>query len=117
MERLFQSYQYGEAGRQIYDFFWSEFADWYIEAAKIQLAEGGDRAYYTAQTLVRVLDLCLRLLHPFIPFVTEEIWGNLRKALMDTPLSGVASGWGDGLIIASWPEPRQKEGWEDTMRE
>ena len=48
VERLFQTYQYGEAGRQIYDFFWSEFADWYIEVAKLQLAEGGDRAYYTA---------------------------------------------------------------------
>ncbi len=113
-ERLFQTYQYGEAGRQIYDFFWSEFADWYIEAAKIQLAEGGSRAYYTAQTLARVLDLCLRLLHPFIPFVTEEVWGNLKKALLDSPLSGVASEWGDGLIIAAWPEPRQKEAWEDT---
>ena len=42
--RLFESYQFGEAGRQIYDFFWSEFADWYIETAKTQLAKGGDRA-------------------------------------------------------------------------
>jgi len=47
-ERLFSNYQYGEAGRQIYEFFWSEFADWYLEIAKTQLAEGGDRAYYTA---------------------------------------------------------------------
>jgi valyl-tRNA synthetase len=112
-ERLFQTYQYGETGHQIYDFFWSELADWYIEVAKLQLAEGGDRAYNTARTLVRVLDLCLRLLHPFIPFVTEEIWGNLRKALMDTPLADLASGWGDALINAPWPESRQKEGWED----
>ena len=42
MERLFQTFQYGEAGRQIYDFFWSDFADWYVEIAKQQLAEGGD---------------------------------------------------------------------------
>ncbi len=112
-ERLFQSYQYGEAGHQIYEFFWSELADWYIEVAKLQLAEGGDRAYNTATTLVRVLDLCLRLLHPFIPFVTEEIWGNLRKALMETPLADIASGWGEALIVARWPEPRQMEGWED----
>jgi valyl-tRNA synthetase len=111
-ERLFQTYLYGEAGREIYDFFWSEFADWYIEVAKLQLAEGGDRAYNTASTLVRVLDLCLRLLHPFIPFVTEEIWGNLRKAVSDTPLAGSVQGWGEALIIASWPEPRQKEDWE-----
>ena len=82
VERLFQNFQYGEAGRQIYEFFWSDFADWYVEIAKLQLAEGGDRAYYTAYTLVRVLDTCLRLLHPFTPFITEELWGHLRKALL-----------------------------------
>jgi valyl-tRNA synthetase len=113
VERLFQSFQYGEAGRQIYDFFWSELADWYIEVAKLQLNEGGDRAYYTASTLVKVLDLNLRLLHPFIPFVTEEIWGNLSKALQDTPLAELAAGWGEGLMISSWPVPRPLEGWED----
>jgi valyl-tRNA synthetase len=112
VERLFQSYQYGEAGRQIYDFFWSEFADWYLEVAKLQLLEGGDRAYYTASTLVRVLDLCLRMLHPFTPFVTEEIWGNLRRTTLNSPLLNMVSGWVDGLIISSWPEPRQEEEWE-----
>jgi valyl-tRNA synthetase len=112
VERLFQSFQYGEAGRQIYDFFWSEFADWYVEIAKLQLRETGDCPYYTASTLVRILDLCLRLLHPFIPFVTEEIWGTLREAVSNTPLSSVTAKWPDALIIASWPEARQSEGWE-----
>jgi valyl-tRNA synthetase len=116
VERLFQSYQYGEAGRQIYDFFWSEFADWYLEIAKLQLNQGGDRAYYTASTLIRVLDLTLRLLHPFIPFVTEELWGNLRKALEGTPLAGIAVNWPEALIIAPFPEPQPIEGWEkDTV--
>ncbi len=114
VERLFQSHQYGEAGRQIYDFFWSEFADWYLEVAKIQLSEGGTRAYATATTLVKVLDLSLRLLHPFIPFITEEIWGTLRRAVLASPLSGLAAGWGEALIIASWPEPRNEEPWEGT---
>jgi valyl-tRNA synthetase len=113
VERLFQTHQYGEAGRQIYDFFWNEFADWYLEMAKLQLFEGGDRAYYTASTLIRVLDLCLRLLHPYIPFITEEIWGYLRKAVLDSRLSDLAASWTEGLIIASWPEPRQEEGWEE----
>lgn len=112
VERLFQTYQYGEAGRQIYDFFWSEFADWYLEVAKLQLLERGDRAYYTVSTLVRVLDLCLRLLHPYIPFITEEIWGYLRSTVLDSRHSSIAAGWADGLIIAAWPEPRQEEGWE-----
>ncbi len=113
VERLFQTYQYGEAGRQIYDFFWSEFADWYLEVAKLQLNEGGDRAYYTASTLVRVLDLSLRLLHPYIPFITEEIWGYLRKTVLDSHLSALTANWTEGLINASWPEPRQEEGWEN----
>jgi len=111
-ERLFQSYQYGEAGRQIYEFFWNEFADWYLEIAKMQMAEGGDRAYYTASTLARILDLSLRLLHPFAPFITEELWGHLRKALQDTPLASESAEWPEALIIAAWPMPRPEEQWE-----
>ncbi|MFN7034815.1 MAG: valine--tRNA ligase [Bellilinea sp.] len=114
VERLFTNFQYGEAGRQIYDFFWSEFADWYVEVAKLQLAEGGDRAFYTAQTLLRVLDACLRLLHPFTPFVTEELWGHLKRAAQE---KGVAfspkGGWEEALIIARWPEAQPIEGWEE----
>jgi valyl-tRNA synthetase len=113
VERLFQNYQYGEAGRQLYEFFWSEFADWYLEIAKNQMAGGGDQAYYTASTLVRVLDLSLRMLHPFIPFITEELWGHLRKAVLDSPLAGEAADWPEALIIARWPEPRPEERWED----
>jgi valyl-tRNA synthetase len=111
--RLFEGYQFGEAGRQIYDFFWSEFADWYIEIAKLQLAEGGDRAFYTAQTLTRLLDGCLRLLHPFTPFVTEELWGHLKTAA-STHSEGFTpkGGWADALIIARWPEPLSMENWE-----
>jgi valyl-tRNA synthetase len=112
VDRLFFNHQYGEAGRQIYEFFWSEFADWYLEVAKLQIAEGADRAYYTSSTLVRVLDLCLRLLHPYIPFITEEIWGNLKKSVLDSSLSSLATSWADGLIISSWPAPRQEEVWE-----
>ncbi|NJD59242.1 MAG: valine--tRNA ligase, partial [Anaerolineae bacterium] len=115
VERLFQTYQYGEAGRQIYDFFWSEFADWYIEVAKLQMLEGGARAYSTAATLVRVLDLSLRLLHPFTPFVTEEIWDTLREALQGSPLSDISSSWDEHLIIAAWPDARLTEGWEDQV--
>jgi valyl-tRNA synthetase len=112
VERLFQNFQYGEAGRQIYEFFWSDFADWYLEIAKGQLQEGGARAYTTAQTLARVLDMSLRLLHPFTPFVTEELWGHLRKALSDSPLADLTADWPEVLMIATWPEAREAEGWE-----
>ncbi|MCB9134440.1 MAG: valine--tRNA ligase [Anaerolineales bacterium] len=115
---LFSTHQYGEAGRQIYEFFWSEFADWYLEIAKLQLAEGGDRAFFTADVLVSVLDTCLRLLHPFTPFITEELWGRLRTACMaNAPKIGlpdvVNGNWPSALIIAQWPEPEAEEGWED----
>lgn len=118
VDRLFANYQYGEAGRQIYDFFWNEFADWYVEIAKLQLSAGGDRAFFTAQTLVRVLDGCLRLLHPFTPFVTEELWGHLKTAAQAkgpayTPFSGILESWEEALIIARYPEPEDDEGWEE----
>ncbi len=117
VKRLFESHQYGEAGRQIYDFFWSEFADWYLEVAKLQLAEGGDRAFYTADALISVLDTCLRMLHPFTPFLTEELWGYLRTACLEhggkIGLADVAEGtWPAALIVAPWPEPQTEEGWE-----
>ena len=110
--RLFESYQYGEAGRRVYDFFWSEFADWYIEIAKLQLGEGGERAYKTADLLVRVMDTCLRLLHPYTPFVTEELWGHLKTAAQEhSPGLGLEKGgeWPEALIVAPWPEPLTEE--------
>ena len=113
VERLFQNFQYGEAGRQIYDFMWGDFADWYLEIAKLQVEEGGPRAQKTAAILVQVLDMILRLLHPFTPFVTEELWGHLKEAAIDTsPEFGPADGWEAALIIASWPEPRPEKDWE-----
>ncbi len=62
--------------------------------------------------MARVLDISLRLLHPFTPFVTEEIWGHLRNAFKNSPLSKLAEDWPEALIVAQWPEPREPEGWE-----
>jgi len=114
VERLFSNHQYGEAGRQIYDFFWSEFADWYLEIAKIQIADSPDRAFYTVQTLIKVLDNSLRLLHPFTPYVTEELWGHLKSACQEkSEHFSPNQGWEKALIIAKWPEAQEIEGWED----
>jgi valyl-tRNA synthetase len=74
-------FRFGEAGRTLQEYVWSEFFDWYIEAAKIRLySENEGAAARVAETLQRVLDLTLRLLHPFMPFVTEEIWRHFRAA-------------------------------------
>jgi valyl-tRNA synthetase len=113
VERQFQNFQYGQAGQQIYDFIWSDFADWYVEIAKLELAEGGVRASRAADTLARVFDISLRLLHPFTPFVTEELWGHLRSALRESPLKDICSDWPEVLIMAKWPQPRPLEGWEE----
>jgi len=113
VNRLFESYQFGEAGRQIYEFFWGEFADWYIESAKLQLSQGGDRAFYTTWSLMRVLDKCLRLLHPFTPYVTEELWGHLKTSANSKGNAyDVENGWAEALIIAKWPYSKPEEEWE-----
>ncbi len=92
VERLFESYQYGEAGRQIDDFLWSEFADWYIEISKHPLYQGDATAQTnTRRVLVHVLDQALRLLHPFMPFVTEDLWSFIPHE-------------GEALILARYPE-------------
>ncbi len=115
LDRLFNNHQYGEAGRYIYDFFWGDFADWYLEIAKGQIAEGGDRAFYTIETLIKVLDLSLRMLHPFTPFVTEELWQHLRDAVGGSPYQDRMGEWQDALMISPWPEPREREGWEEEI--
>ncbi len=115
VNRLFENYQFGEAGRQIYEFLWGEFADWYVEISKVQIGDGEDHAFTTIQTLVKVLDVCLRLLHPFTPFVTEELWGHLRDACQETStLLSPEGGWEEALIISRWPDALPMEGWEDN---
>jgi len=111
VERQFQNFQYGQAGQQIYDFIWSDFADWYVETAKEQM-QNPERKTQTVETLARVFDMSLRLLHPFTPFVTEEIWGHLRSALRESSLKNTVKDWPEALIVAKWPEPRPLEGWE-----
>jgi len=94
VDRLFESHQYGEAGRQINDFLWSEYCDWYIEATKVRLYDDEVDNSVPLAILLHVLETSLRLLHPFMPFVTEAIW----QALPD------ASKQGEALIVARWPE-------------
>ena len=113
VERFFQTFQYGQAGQAIYDFLWSDFADWYVEIAKGQMQRAESREQ-TVATLVRILDITMRLLHPFTPFITEEVWGHLRQAILASPISHLAADWPAALIVAKWPEQREPEGWEEA---
>ncbi len=97
--RLVDGFQFGEAGRTLQDFLWGEFFDWYVEAAKIRL-NGDDEAQAArvAQTLGDVLDGSIRLLHPFMPFITEEIWRHYRAG-------GGAVNEPEHLIVTPLPDP------------
>ncbi|HEX5440887.1 MAG TPA: valine--tRNA ligase, partial [Ktedonobacterales bacterium] len=94
--RLMDEFQFGEAGRQIYDFIWSEYCDWYLEIAKVQLRDEA-QAQRTALILRAALDRALRLLHPFMPFVTEEVWQHLYADIPEGERPASA------LIVAPWP--------------
>ena len=73
--RLFDNYEFGEAGRALYNFIWNDFCDWYIEMAKENLTGDDAKAKQNTQSILcYVLDQTLRLLHPIMPFVTEQIW-------------------------------------------
>jgi valyl-tRNA synthetase len=78
---LMEEFQLGEAEQQIYDFVWSKFCDWYIEIAKIRLRSESDPS--PLPFLANTLEKSLRLLHPFLPFITEELWQNLSQHIAD----------------------------------
>ncbi len=93
-----EEYQFGEAQRLLHDFLWGEYCDWYLEMCKIRL-RSDDGGPSPLPTLAYALERVLRLLHPFMPFITEEIW----QALMD--ILPVESGRPEALIVALYPEP------------
>jgi valyl-tRNA synthetase len=112
--RLIDEYNFGEAGRQINEFFWSEYCDWYIEIAKVQMASDDDSVKATTAAILRAtLDRALRLLHPFMPFVTEEVWQYLigagGSATMSLPEDGSPPAPRPALIMAPWPEYNEKQ--------
>lgn len=90
--RLSDRYEFGEVGRVLYNFIWDDFCDWYIEMAKLPLYGEDEAAKKTTRSILAyVLDNTMRLLHPFMPFITEEIWQNLPHE-------------GESITVAKWPE-------------
>ncbi|HEX3788273.1 MAG TPA: valine--tRNA ligase [Pseudonocardiaceae bacterium] len=89
VDSLYEGFEFAKIAEGLYHFTWDEFCDWYLELAKVQLAEGGARADATRSVLGHVLDVVLRLLHPLTPFITESLW---------TTLTG-----GESVVIAPWP--------------
>ena len=95
-----ERFEIGEAQREVYDFLWNEFCDWYIEFAKIRMRDGVEPS--PLPTLAHVLEGTLRLLHPFMPFVTEEVWQRLTRQL---PKEGPLA---ESIMVAPYPEPDEE---------
>jgi len=89
IDALYERFEFAKISAALYHFTWDEFCDWYVELAKIPLARGGAAAETTRAVLGHVLDAVLRLLHPIVPFVTDELW---------TALTG-----GESVVVADWP--------------
>ncbi len=98
VNRLLEDFQFAEAQRQIYEFLWSEYCDWYIELTKIRLNSPDKGVPSPIPVLVHVLETALRLLHPYMPFITEELWQNLKQRLPE--------GWQttDSIMVTPYPE-------------
>ena len=86
-----EKFELGIAIQKLYDFIWDIFCDWYIELAKIRLQKGGEEAATARAVLVYVMTDILKLLHPFMPFITEEIWQAIPHD-------------GDAIMVSAWPE-------------
>jgi len=106
VDKLMEEYQFGEAERQLHDFLWGEFCDWYVEIGKIRLT---DSRPSPLPILTFVLETTLRLLHPFMPFITEELWQGLKQRLPKDDLGS------DSIVIA--PYPVGNESFIDTEAE
>jgi valyl-tRNA synthetase len=100
--KLMDDYQYGEAGRAIYDFAWGDVCDWYLELSKLQ------NTPQTIETLIWAVDQVLRLLHPLMPYVTEELWQNLKLTAQKSNVSDLRINLPDfhwpALMLAPYPQ-------------